>query len=136
MNPFDKPVIDNNYLAEADDLRIEIAGLRYAREILKASPIASRISHEILPGKDATSDAELAEHCRRTVKTNWHPVGTCRMGRDDDPLAVLDLNLQVRGIQSLRVIDASALPFIPSGNTNAPTMMVADVAMTKLMKEH
>ena len=136
MNPFDKPVIDNNYLAEADDLRIEIAGLRYAREILKASPIASRISHEILPGKDATSDDELAEHCRRTVKTNWHPVGTCRMGRDDDPLAVLDLNLQVRGIQSLRVIDASAMPFIPSGNTNAPTMMVADVAMTKLMKEN
>jgi choline dehydrogenase len=134
-SPFEKPVIDNNYLAEADDLRMEIAGLRYAREILKANPIASRITHEILPGKDITSDAELAEHCRRTVKTNWHPVGTCRMGPDGDRMAVLDSNLRVRGIKSLRIIDASAMPFIPSGNTNAPTMMLADVAMTKMTTE-
>jgi choline dehydrogenase len=135
VSPLDKPVIDNNYLAEPDDLRMEIAGLRYAREILNATPIASRISHEILPGKDMTSDAELAEHCRRTVKTNWHPVGTCRMGPDGDQMAVLDLNLRVQGIKSLRVIDASAMPFIPSGNTNAPTMMLADVALTKMIKQ-
>ena len=134
-DPLSKPIIDNNYLSEPDDLRLEIAGLRYAREILKASPMSSRVSHEILPGQEATSDAELGEHCRRTVKTNWHPVGTCRMGRNDDPLAVLDSNLRVRGIRSLRVIDASAMPFIPSGNTNAPTMMVADRAMTKLISE-
>jgi choline dehydrogenase len=135
VSPLDKPVIDNNYLAEPDDLRMEIAGLRYAREILNATPIASRISREILPGKDMTSDAELAEHCRRTVKTNWHPVGTCRMGPDGDQMAVLDLNLRVQGIKSLRVIDASAMPFIPSGNTNAPTMMLADVALTKMIKQ-
>jgi choline dehydrogenase len=128
-SPFDKPVIDNNYLAEADDLRLEIAGLRYAREILKAGPIAKRISYEILPGKDVTSDADLAAHCRRTVKTNWHPVGTCRMGQDDDADAVIDHQLRVRGVRNLRVIDASAMPFIPSGNTNAPTMMLADRAM-------
>jgi choline dehydrogenase len=132
-SPFDKPIIDNNYLAEADDLRNEIAGLRYAREILKAGPIAKRISHEILPGKDVTSDADLANHCRRTVKTNWHPVGTCRMGPDVDVGAVLDNQLRVRGIKNLRVIDASAMPFIPSGNTNAPTMMLADRAMTFLI---
>jgi choline dehydrogenase len=134
-SPFDQPIIDNNYLAEADDLRIEIAGLRHAREILKASPIASRIAHEILPGKEMISDVELAEHCRRTVKTNWHPAGTCRMGPEGDEMAVLDSSLRVRGIKSLRIIDASAMPFIPSGNTNAPTMMVADVAMSKMIEK-
>jgi choline dehydrogenase len=131
-NPFDKPVVDNNYLAEPDDLRLEIAGLRYAREILRAKPLSSRITYEMLPGKDATSDEQLAEHCRRTVKTNWHPVGTCRMGPDGDAMAVLDAKLKVRGIDGLRVIDASAMPFVPSGNTNAPTMALADKAMTFL----
>ena len=131
-DPFDKPVVDNNYLAEPDDLRLEIAGLRYARDILRAKPLSSRITHEMLPGKDATSDEQLAEHCRRTVKTNWHPVGTCRMGPDGDAMAVLDAKLKVRGIDGLRVIDASAMPFVPSGNTNAPTMALADKAMTFL----
>jgi choline dehydrogenase len=132
-NPLDKPVIDNNYLAEPDDLRLEIAGLRYAREILAANPLSKRITHELLPGKAASNDNDLAAHCRRTVKTNWHPVGTCRMGRDNDGLAVLDKNLKVRGIGNLRVIDASAMPFIPSGNTNAPTMAVASRAVSILM---
>ena len=88
-------------------------------------PLSKRISHEMLPGK-------IAEHCRRTVKTNWHPVGTCRMGPNGDPLAVLDPRLRVRGVAGLRVIDASAMPFIPSGNTNAPTMALADRAIALL----
>ena len=75
-SPQDKPIIDNNYLAEPEDLRLEIVGLKYAREILKQKPLSSKIAFEILPGKDVTSDEALAEHCRRTVKTNWHPVGT------------------------------------------------------------
>jgi choline dehydrogenase len=124
-NPLDQPIIDNNYLGDPDDLRLEIAGLRYARDILKQQPINGRVTMELLPGKDVTSDHDLAEHCRRTVKTNWHPVGTCRMGRDSDPLAVLDSKLRVRNIKGLRVIDASTMPLIPSGNTNAPTMAVA-----------
>ena len=131
-NPFDKPVVDNNYLAEPDDLRMEILGLRFAREILAQNPISTRITHEMLPGKDVTSDAELAAHCRRTVKTNWHPVGTCRMGPDGDAMAVLDNRLRVRGLEGLRVIDASAMPFVPSANTNAPTMALADRAMSFL----
>lgn len=131
-DPFAKPIIDNNYLAETDDLKMEIAGLRFARKILCSNPIAQRISHEILPGKNVTSDVDLAAHCRRTVKTNWHPVGTCRMGPDNDALAVLDSKLRVRGVQNLRVIDASAMPFIPSGNTNAPTMMLAHRAVSML----
>ncbi len=89
-NPLDKPVIDNNYLAEPEDLRLEVAGLRFARRILAARPLSARITHEILPGRDVIDDQGLAEHCRRTVKTNWHPVGTCRMGPDGDAMAVLD----------------------------------------------
>lgn len=131
-SPFDKPVVDNNYFAEPDDLRMEIAGLRFARKILASRPLASRITHEMLPGRDVTDDISLGEHCRRTVKTNWHPVGTCRMGPDGDEMAVLDRQLKVRGIDGLRVIDASAMPFVPSGNTNAPTMALADRAMTFL----
>jgi choline dehydrogenase len=132
LDPFDKPVIDNNYLADPDDLRLEILGLRFAREIMAQRPLSSRITHEMLPGSQVTGDAGLAEHCRRTVKTNWHPVGTCRMGPDGDPMAVLDTRLRLRGIEGLRVIDASAMPFVPSGNTNAPTMALADRAMTFL----
>jgi choline dehydrogenase len=86
----------------------------------------------MLPGKNVTSDADLGDHCRRTVKTNWHPVGTCRMGPEGDQMAVLDARLRLRGIAGLRVIDASAMPFVPSGNTNAPTMALADRAMTFL----
>jgi choline dehydrogenase len=83
----------------------------------------------MLPGRDVADDAGLAEHCRRTVKTNWHPVGTCKMGPDNDKYSVLDSQLRVRSIDGLRVIDASAMPFIPSGNTNAPTMALASRAM-------
>ncbi len=124
-----KPIVDNNYLAEPEDLRLEIAGLRFAREVLKQKPLAGRISVELLPGRDVQDDESLATHCRRTVKTNWHPVGTCRMGRDGDEMAVLDNQLRVRGIDGLRVIDASAMPFVPSGNTNAPTMALASRAV-------
>ena len=129
-NPFDKPIIDNNYLAEPEDLRLEIAGLRFAREILNANPLSKLISHEILPGKNVNDDGGLADHCRRTVKTNWHPVGTCRMGPDGDEYAVLDKTLKLRGIDGLRVIDASAMPFLPSANTNAPTMALASRAIS------
>ncbi len=133
-NPSDRPVVDNNYLADPDDLRLEILGLRYAREILASQPISSRISYEIIPGSQVTSDEDLASHCRRTVKTNWHPVGTCRMGQEDDAMAVVDPFLRVRGIDGLRIIDASVMPFIPSGNTNAPTMAVASQAIDFISK--
>jgi choline dehydrogenase len=131
-NPFDKPVVDNNYLAEAEDLRLEIEGIRFARRILAERPLSQLISHEMLPGKNVVETHDIAQHCRRTVKTNWHPVGTCRMGPDGDAFAVLNARLQVRGVEGLRVIDASAMPFIPSGNTNAPTMALADRAMDLL----
>jgi choline dehydrogenase len=131
-DPFAKVVADNNYLADPEDLRLEVAGLKLAREILKQQPLAGRVTMELLPGKDATTTAALEEHCRRTVKTNWHPVGTARMGKSKDKLAVLDEDLRVRGVDGLRVIDASAMPFIPSGNTNAPVMALASRAISLL----
>lgn len=129
-NPADKPLVDNNYLAESQDLDLEIEGLKLAREILAQKPLADRIQFEVLPGKEVKSREDLADHCRRTIKTNWHPVGTARMGKGNDPYAVLDDNLCVRGIDGLRVIDASAMPFIPSGNTNAPVMALASRAVS------
>ncbi len=131
-DPFAKVVADNNYLADPEDMRLEVAGLKFAREILKQQPLAGRVTMELLPGKDATSTAALEEHCRRSVKTNWHPVGTARMGKSNDKLAVLDEDLRVRGVHGLRVIDASAMPFIPSGNTNAPVMALASRAVSLL----
>ncbi|MBV9219083.1 MAG: sorbosone dehydrogenase, partial [Methylobacteriaceae bacterium] len=78
------------------------------------------------PGAHATSDADIDAHIRRTVKTDYHPVGTCRMGRADDPHAVVGSDLRVRGVENLRVIDASIMPRLVSANTNAPTMAIAD----------
>ncbi|WGF88497.1 GMC family oxidoreductase [Marinivivus vitaminiproducens] len=128
-DPTALPVIDNNYLGHEDDLRLSIAGLRYSREILTAEPLKGMVAAELLPGTGAVSDEELAEHCRRTVKTNYHPCGTCKMGRDDDPMAVLRPDLSVRGVDGLRVIDASMMPAIVSGNTNATALAVGDRAV-------
>ena len=91
------------------------------------------IATELFPGPTTVSDADLAAHCRRTVKTNYHPVGTCRMGRDSDPDAVVTPDLKVRGVEGLRVVDASIMPTIPSGNTNAPVLAIADKAANLVM---
>lgn len=124
VDPRDPPVVDPNFLGHPDDLRLSIEGLRVARTFLAASPLKEMVAGEIFPGEGVTSDDALAEHCRRTVKTNYHPVGTCRMGTDDDPMAVLTPDLRVRGVQNLRVIDASVMPNIISGNTNATALAV------------
>src|SRR5471030_1974767 len=110
-----------------------MVGFRFARRVLASEPLASMVEREIFPGPDVTSDEAVAAHCRRTVKTNYHPVGTCKMGRDDDPLAVLDKDLRVRGVDGLRVIDASIMPTIVSGNTNAPTLAIADRAVAIML---
>ncbi len=109
-------------------------GLRVAREILEASPLREIVRGELVPGAVAKDDAALDEHLRRTVKTDYHPVGTCRMGAGDDPTAVVDARLRVRGIGRLRVIDASVMPKLVTANTNAPTMALADRAIA-LMRE-
>lgn len=132
-DPADLPLIQSNYLAHPDDLRDEIAGLRFARSVLASRPMRDVVTTELFPGSGIDSDEELAAHCRRTVKTNYHASGTCRMGRADDPLAVLTPDLKVKGVEGLRVFDVSAMPHLVSANTNAPVMAVADRAVDLMM---
>ncbi|WP_181705548.1 GMC family oxidoreductase [Chthonobacter rhizosphaerae] len=123
-DPADKPVVDSNFFGHPDDLRLTIASIRHARRLLATRPMSDKIATELLPGPDMTDDEALAAYCGKTVKTNYHPSGTARMGRDDDPTAVLDARLKVRGVDGLRVIDCAAIPAIPSANTNAAAIML------------
>lgn len=127
-NPDDLPVVDPQIYADPQDLALTIEGFRFARRALSQAPLKDLIDREIFPGADVATDEAIADHCRRTVKTGYHPVGTCRMGAENDPMAVLDPELRVRGIDGLRVIDASMMPNIISGNTNATALAVADKA--------
>lgn len=125
--------IHANYLSDAEghDLRLLLEGVRMAREIFAQAPFAAVRGREIFPGADAQDSAALTAFIRRKAETIYHPVGTCRMGQDDD--AVVDAALRVRGIASLRVVDASVIPELPSGNTNAPTIMLAERAADLLL---
>jgi choline dehydrogenase-like flavoprotein len=126
-DPADKPRIITNSLGEADDVASLVAGMRLARAIAASEPLASRIVRELKPGAGVGDDDEdLAASLRERVELIYHPVGTCRMGTDED--AVVDPSLRVRGLDGLRVVDASVMPIIPGGNTNAPTIMVAERA--------
>ncbi len=123
-DPSAMPLISPNFLKEQSDMDAMIAGLRYFRQTMDTQPLASRIKEVVAPLD--MSDAGLAAHCRKVVKTNYHPVGTARMGADGDDMAVLDARMRVRTIQGLRVCDMSAVPDIPAGNTNAPAMVLGD----------
>jgi choline dehydrogenase len=127
-DPFANPIVDTQIFAHPDDLRLTMASFRFARTVLDASPMKELIDKEIFPGPDVSSDEGIAAHCKRTVKTGYHPVGTCKMGADGDPEAVLDMQLRVRGTRGLRVVDASLMPTIVSGNTNAAVLAAAGKA--------
>ncbi len=123
-DPFAHPAIRPNFLATETDRQALIGGLRIAREIVATTPLAAHVEAEHLPGSACDTDEALLDHARRTGSTLYHPVGTCKMG--DDPLAVVDDELRVRGIENLRVIDASIMPRLTSGNTNAPAIMIGE----------
>ena len=125
-DPKDAPRIFLNLLSEQRDIDTLIAGLRIARKVFETPPMADEIDREIAPGKEAQSDADLTAYLRRAGMVSHHPVGTCKMGHDD--MAVVDPQLRVRGIEGLRVCDASVMPTVPGGNTNAPTIMVGEKA--------
>jgi choline dehydrogenase len=122
------PAIDPRYLTDPDreDSSRLVYGLRLARKVLAQEPLASFVDGEILPGDDARSDEELRAHLRALSQTLYHPAGTCRMGSDAD--AVVDPRLRVRGIEGLRIADASVMPRLPRGHTNWPTVMIAERA--------
>jgi len=110
-----------------------IDGIRYLRSVVNAAPMNRMIDKVLGPDPRIESDAELGAYCKAVATTNFHPVGSCRMGLDSDPLSVLTPQLKVRGIAGLRVFDASMMPSIISANTNAPVMAVADRAVDLMM---
>ncbi|RWB93668.1 MAG: alanine-phosphoribitol ligase [Mesorhizobium sp.] len=123
-DPADHPLIDPNYWSDPYDRDMSIKGLRLAREIMRQKALAAYVLREVLPGPTLTSDDELFDYACRSSKTDHHPVGTCRMGHD--AMSVVTPDLRLRGIEGLRVCDASVMPRIPSSNTNAPTIMVGE----------
>ena len=125
-DPDKAPLIDPNYLSDPEDRRMAIVGLRLAREIMASPSMRSYLARERMPGPEKTSDADLAAYVREWAKTDYHPVGTCKMGVDS--LAVVGPDLRVKGIDRLRICDSSVMPLEISANTNAPTIMIAEKA--------
>ena len=122
------PKITANYLSTAEDRKIAAESLKLTRTIVHAPAMKKYAPEEFKPGAHFTTDEELARAAGDISTTIFHPVGTCRMGRDDDAHAVLDSQLRVRGVAGLRVVDASVMPVITSGNPNSPTIMIAEKA--------
>ncbi|KTG17062.1 GMC family oxidoreductase [Haloferax profundi] len=125
-DPTDPPVIDPQYLTAEPDLAVLREGIKRAREIAQADAFADIRGDERWPGEDVQTDAEIEEHVRETAHTIYHPTGTCKMGTDE--MAVVDPQLRVRGVEGLRVADASIMPKITSGNTNAPSIAIGEKA--------
>ena len=123
-NYLDPPEINLNLLKHKDDLKMMVAGQKFFMESLKQGPLSDKVKEILLPNQKDLDDKKIEEHCRRFVRTNYHPAGTAKMGADNDHMAVLNSKLQVRGVDSLRVCDMSAMPIINSGNTSAPAMML------------
>lgn len=130
-DPLAAPRIEANYLSHPEDLPVLLNGLKLARAITRAPALARHIARESLPGPQITSDADLEADIRARAETIYHPVGTCRMGTD--PTSVTDPQGRIRGVEGLRVVDASLMPQIIAGNTNAPTMMIAETIARKML---
>jgi choline dehydrogenase len=124
----DAPLIAPNYLSTAEDRQVAADSLRLTRRIVSQPALAKYQPREWKPGVQYQSDEELARLAGDIATTIFHPVGTTAMGPDGDPRAVLDARLRVRGVANLRVVDASVMPDITSGNTNSPTLMIAERA--------
>ena len=118
------PLISPNLLDDPGDALSMIEGQRFFLRAFQTSPLADRVQDVSIPDPNDLSDAALLRHCKRFVKTNYHPSGTCRMGVSGDRLAVIDSRLRVRGVDNLRICDLSAMPNINAGNTNAAAMML------------
>jgi choline dehydrogenase len=132
-DPSAAPAIHINYLATETDRRANIDGLRILRKILAQPALKAYVTDEVYPGAKVVSDEDLLAFCRQTGSTVYHPTSTCRMGQDQ--LAVVDERLRVRGIEGLRVVDASVMPDLMSGNTNAPVIMIAEKASDMILQD-
>ena len=135
-NPHDAPAIAPNYLSTQEDLDVAVAGLKFTREIMAAPALAAFNPRELKPGPQITSEEDLQRAAGDLGTTIFHPVGTCKMGPAHDTTAVVDDQLRVHGVRGLRVIDASIMPTITSGNTNAPTVMIAERGAEFIRKDY
>ena len=133
-DPSADPGIDPKFLSDRRDLDTMIAGAKMTREILQAEPLGAYVKRELFGLKDNMTDAEWEDHIRSRADTIYHPVGTCKMGTDD--MAVVDPTLKVHGLQGLRVVDASIMPTLVGGNTNAPTIMIAEKCADMIKAEY
>jgi choline dehydrogenase len=131
-DPFEAPAMQPNYLSTEYDRRVMLAGAKLARRLAATASLSPYVLEEYRPGPAVASDDEILEAIRNHGSSGYHPVGTCRMGRD--ARAVVDPRLRVRGVDALRVVDASVMPTLVSGNTNAATIMIAEKA-ADLMRE-
>ncbi|HEY5338424.1 MAG TPA: GMC oxidoreductase, partial [Rhizomicrobium sp.] len=125
-DPFDAPVIQPNYLEAEEDRRAMREGVKIAREIFATKAFDSYRGPELMPGAHVTKDDQIDAWIRKTAETIYHPVGSAKMGKDAE--SVVDPSLKVYGVEGLRVVDASIMPSLVSGNTNAPTIMIAEKA--------
>jgi choline dehydrogenase len=125
-NPLEPPAIQPNYLASETDLQFLVEGVKLARQIVQMRAFDSFRGEEVVPGSQVQHSEQIREFIRNTAQTLYHPVGTCKMG--NDPMSVVNSQLQVHGVEGLRVVDASIMPSIVGGNTNAPTIMIAEKA--------
>lgn len=132
-DPLARPRIRYGYLTDRDDLRVMSAGLTHARRVFAAPAFSPYIVDETRPGSAVTNDVEVEEFARREGSSLYHPVGTCKMGIDD--MAVVDPRLKVRGLEGLRVADSSIMPFLTTGNTNAPTIMIGEKAADLIIED-
>jgi len=128
------PAIRPNYLDATVDQETAVASIKLTRQLCATEAMRPYCGEEIDPGKSIQSDEEILSFCRKGGETIYHPVGTCKMGQDED--SVVDASLRVRGIEHLRVVDASIMPRLVSGNTNAPTVMIAEKAADMILKDH
>ncbi len=132
-DPFAAPDIDYNFFADPDDSKVMVDGIRQARRILAAKAFDEYQGEEIHPGADCQSDEQIIEKVKEKVGLVYHPVGTCKMGTDE--MAVVDPKLRVHGLEGLRVVDASIMPRLISGNTNAPTIAIAEKAADMIIEQ-